>query len=54
MCCKEQKVFWIVLGSVLLAVVATVIALTIARGCEKRLLQKEFDEKDSDIKECGC
>jgi hypothetical protein len=51
MCCgKNSKVLWLVAGSVLLAVFATITANLIARKCENRLL----DEKDADMKECGC
>jgi len=51
MCCsKNSKALWLVLASVVIAVFATVTANIIARRCENRLI----DEKDADIKECGC
>ncbi|MCL2845717.1 MAG: hypothetical protein FWE23_09780 [Chitinivibrionia bacterium] len=51
MCCgKNSKVLGFVVLSVVVAVFATIVANLIARKCENQLL----DEKDADIKECGC
>jgi uncharacterized protein YpmS len=56
MCYEERRpcISGLILLSVALAVIATFVAIVISRQNERRLLEKEEDEKDSDIKECGC
>jgi len=49
--CRLTVVFWSAV--VLAAVVAAIVAIVVNHR-HKYLLEKERDEKDADIKECGC
>jgi len=49
--CRLTVVFW---SAVILAATVAAIVAIVVNHRHKYLLEKERDEKDADIKECGC
>lgn len=55
MCCENQKPYWLKAFFVwAVAITAIVAAVSLIINAENKRIEREQDERDSDIKECGC